>query len=284
MDFAEIRRVAITAIFSDDLLLEHLVLKGGSALNLVYDLEGRTSLDLDFSMHSDFPDLNDARRRLFRALRDRFDAARFVVFDEQLKPKPPLDVEDTTPWWGGYELRFKLIEREKYERLRASPDKLRINATVTGGRQLRTFTVDFSKCEYTKGNAEHELDHFTIHVYTPEMIVIEKLRAICQQMPDYPYGGVRRPARARDFYDIHRVVTRLGVDLASEDNLELAKHIFAAKHVPLSLLPKIAEYREFHRPDWPSVQNSASDAVEGFDFYFNFVIEQTERLQSLWVE
>lgn len=284
MDFAEIRRVAITAIFSDDLLLEHLVLKGGSALNLVYDLEGRTSLDLDFSMHSDFPDLNDARRRLFRALRDRFDAAGFVVFDEQLKPKPPLDVEDTTPWWGGYELRFKLIEREKYERLRASPDKLRINATVTGGRQLRTFTVDFSKCEYTKGSAEHELDHFTIHVYTPEMIVIEKLRAICQQMPDYPYGGVRRPARARDFYDIHRVVTRLGVDLASGDNLELAKHIFAAKHVPLSLLPKIAEYREFHRPDWPSVQNSASDAVEGFDFYFNFVIEQTERLQSLWVE
>lgn len=65
MDFDEIRRVTITALFSDEVLFEHLVLKGGNALSLVYGLTDRTSLDLDFSMDADFPDIEDARRRLF---------------------------------------------------------------------------------------------------------------------------------------------------------------------------------------------------------------------------
>jgi hypothetical protein len=108
--------------------------------------------------------------------------------DEALEPKPKLG-EDTKPWWGGYELRFKLIDRSRYETLKGRPDKLRMGATVTGPKQERTFTVDLSKCEYTVGKAEQEFDHFTIFVYTPEMIVIEKLRAICQQMADYPHRG-----------------------------------------------------------------------------------------------
>lgn len=283
MDFAEVRRVAITAMFSDDRLLEHLVLKGGNALSLVYGLSSRTSLDLDFSMDSDFPDINDARERLFRALHERFDAVGFVVFDEQLKPKPRLDREDTKPWWGGYELRFKIIEQQKYQAFKNRPDKLRINATVTGEKQERTFSVDLSKCEYTEGKVSRELDYYTIYVYTPEMIVIEKLRAICQQMPEYPHKGYPS-ARARDFYDIFRVVTKLGIDLANGDNLDLARHIFEAKRVPLSLLVKIGDHREFHRPDWPAVRDSATEAVEEFDFYFDFVLGQVARLKALWME
>ena len=283
MDFAEIRQVTVTAIFSDDWLLDHLVLKGGNALNLVYDLGGRTSLDLDFSMRADFPDLEDARRRIFHALRERFDAAGYVVFDEQFDPKPRLRGEDAKPWWGGYEVRFKLIEREKYERLKARVEKLRLNAMVTGAGQERTFSIDVSKFEYTEGKAKRELDYFTIYVYTPEMIAIEKLRAICQQMPEYEHRG-RSTARARDFYDIHRVVTKLDVDLAKRDNIELAKHIFAAKRVPLEFLSKIAAQRQFHRRDWPAVQASALDAVDGFDFYFDFVLSQVDRLKVLWVE
>jgi hypothetical protein len=234
-------------------------------------------------MDSDFADLPDARMRLFQGLHDRFDAMGFVVFDEQLEPKPRLKGADTKPWWGGYELRFKIIERQKYEVLKGRPDKLRINATVTGVNQERTFTVDLSKCEYTEGKVKQEFDYYTIYVYTPEMIVIEKLRAICQQMPDYTHRGFPS-ARARDFYDIHGAVTKVGIDLASKRNLEIARHMFAAKQVPLSLLAKIREQREFHRPDWPSVRGTASDTVEEFDFYFDFVVDQVERLKSLWVE
>ncbi len=43
MDFDEIRRVTITALFSDEVLFDHLVLKGGNALSLVYGLTERTS-------------------------------------------------------------------------------------------------------------------------------------------------------------------------------------------------------------------------------------------------
>lgn len=145
MDLAEIRRVAITAVFSDDLLLDLLVLKGGNAISLVYHLSSRTSLDLDFSLDSDFPDLADARTRLFRALHDRFDAKGVIVFDEHLEPKPQIKGEDSKPWWGGYELRFKLIDRVKYEVFKGRPEKLRINWMVTGSSQERTFTIDFQQ-------------------------------------------------------------------------------------------------------------------------------------------
>ena len=282
-DLNEIRRITITAIFSDDLLSEILVLKGGNALALVYGVSSRTSLDLDFSMNSDFSDVDEARERIFKAIRNRFDAMGLVVFDEKLEPKPRPRGEDTKPWWGGYELKFKIIEREKYEDLKGRPDKLRIDALVTGMNQERTFTVDLSKFEYTEGKVEHELDYFTIYVYTPEMIVIEKLRAICQQMPVYSHRGHRIP-RARDFHDIYSAVNKLGIDLASRQNLELARHIFSAKQVPLSLLPKIREYREFHRPDWPAVRDSVAGTIEGFDFYFDFVLGQVERLKPLWIE
>jgi predicted nucleotidyltransferase component of viral defense system len=48
LDYREIRRIAITAIFSDDFLFERVVLKGGNALSLALGLGNRTSLDLDF--------------------------------------------------------------------------------------------------------------------------------------------------------------------------------------------------------------------------------------------
>jgi hypothetical protein len=52
---------------------------------------------------------------------------------------------------------------------------------VVGPGQQRRFTIDLSKFEYTQGKLSKEIDHFQIFVYAPEMIAIEKLRAICQQ-------------------------------------------------------------------------------------------------------
>ena len=46
------------------------MLKGGNALSLVHGLSERTSLDLDFSMDADFADVEDARRRIFYAVKD----------------------------------------------------------------------------------------------------------------------------------------------------------------------------------------------------------------------
>ena len=68
LDFQAVRRIATTALFSDDVLFEKVVLKGGNALNLVLGVSDRTSLDLDFSIENDSEDIEDARRRIFAAL------------------------------------------------------------------------------------------------------------------------------------------------------------------------------------------------------------------------
>ena len=283
MDFAEVRRLTIVALFSDDLLFEQLVLKGGNALSLVYDLSPRTSLDLDFSLENDFTDLDDTRNRIFNAIRERFASAGFVVFDESFEPKPQVPRPDQQAWWGGYELKFKLIEQAKYKALGGSLEAIRRNALVVGPEQQRKFSVDMSKGEYCKGKVERELDSYTIYVYSPEMIVVEKLRAICQQMPEYTQR-IHPSPRARDFYDIWRVVTETSLDMAMPEIFELVQHIFAAKKVPLALLAKVSDHREAHRPDWPAVVSAVAQELNEFDFYFNFVVEQISVLEPLWVE
>jgi len=137
LDFTSIRRLIITALFADDKLMDKLVLKGGNALSLIYELSTRTSLDLDFSIEKDFEDPEEIRQLILRTLQDRFDSAGYVVFDLVLKPKPRLDQPDEMPWWGGYELTFKIIEKQKDQRLRTQLDKMRIDALVIGPNQQR---------------------------------------------------------------------------------------------------------------------------------------------------
>jgi hypothetical protein len=99
------------------------------------------------------------------------------------------------------------------------------------------------------------------------MIALEKLRAICQQMPEYSPN--RTPsARARDFFDIYQIHAITGLRIGSQENKKLLRHIFAAKDVPLDFLQLIAAQREFHRPDWDSVRLSINnDNLKEFDFY-----------------
>jgi Nucleotidyl transferase AbiEii toxin, Type IV TA system len=100
VDPAEIRKIAIIAMFSDDVLLNILVLKGGNAIDLVHGLSARGSFDIDFSMEGDFADLTQIRTRIFRALRDRFDSAGMIVFDEKFGPKPDVRREGLDERWG----------------------------------------------------------------------------------------------------------------------------------------------------------------------------------------
>ena len=178
---------------------------------------------------------------------------------------------------------FKVTERSRYDESKGDLDALRRDSLVIGSAQQRVFTIDLSKYEYVAGKVELELDDYTIYVYSPEMIAIEKLRAICQQMPDYPLR--RHPtARARDFYDIHLIAVTSGMDFSTSVNLELTRQIFAAKEVPLEFLSRIKDEREFHRPDWDSVRASSSGDVADFDYYFDFVTSRAESMKALWEE
>ena len=53
MDFHKIKLITNPALLSDDILLGIFVLKGGNALELVYEITNRGSIDIDFSMEGD---------------------------------------------------------------------------------------------------------------------------------------------------------------------------------------------------------------------------------------
>lgn len=282
MDLDAIRRTSIIALFSDDTLFERLVLKGGNAMSLVYRLGNRASLDLDFSIDGDFSDVNDARDRIFRALEGQFSTAGYSLFDWIFEPKPLSPNPEKGDRWGGYIVEFKLIEKHLYEKLGGEIAAIRRQSLVTGPLQKRIFRIELSKFEFCRNSNEVEMDDYTVRVYTPEMLAIEKLRALCQQLPTYK-GRVHKTARARDFYDIFVLVDEADVRIGPEISPVLSE-VFAAKEVPLVLLSELGTSREFHRVDWPAVQDSVSAKLQPYDFYFDFVIERTASLESLWKE
>ena len=282
MDFFEkVRRLTITALFSDDVLFDQLVLKGGNAITLVHGFGRRASFDLDFSLKGDFPDIEDSKSRAFRALAKGFWAAGYTVFDTKFVLKPILRGPDERPWVGGYELSFKLLKTPDYEPRRRQPAKMQREALTVGPNQKRTLKVDISKNEYVEGKIDQELDYVAIRVYTPAMVAAEKLRALCQQMPEYVLR-TNHSGRARDFYDIFLAVTGAHVDLQSAESQMLITEMFAVKQVPLRLLGELESQRNFHRHDWPSVTAAVLDELKEFDFYFDFVLDQVRALEPLW--
>lgn len=279
----DIRRTAIVAMFSDDVLMEQLVLKGGNALDLVHGLTGRGSLDIDFSIEGDFDNLEEVEARCFRALRDRFDSVGLLVFDEKFLRKPSVQRAGQGERWGGYRIEFKLLPKEKAARLGEDLAARQRNAEVVGYAQEKVFSIEISKFEFCPQKERKELDDYTIYVYPLELIAAEKLRAICQQMPGYlPVRNKR--ARARDFYDIHTIVTSAVLDMSTTEFRELVRGVFAAKEVPLPLLGDIRGQREFHRADWPAVVQALTVPAEEYDFYFDFLVSEVDKLEPMWHE
>jgi len=208
------------------------------------------------------------------ALRRKLDGAGLILFDEKLTDRPRFVPPGGNPRHGGYHARFKVIEREFDEVLRHDQGQRR-------KYRHRTYEIDISKYEYCEGKERLPVGpSASIYVYTPLMIILEKLRALCQQMPEYPYRANPTP-RPEDFYDIHMVLEQTRVPL--DVDLELLRHIFAAKEVDPRLLRLLPATREFHRQYWDKVLVSAPGAGT-FDDHFDYVVDESARLQPLWVE
>lgn len=277
----QLRKIVITAIFSDDFLLDTLVLKGGNALSLIWQIGKRTSVDLDFSIEEDFPDLKDAERRLIQSVASKLSTFGFYTFDGSLTPKPKTPHNSR---WGGYVLEFKIIDTEYAQKLNYDVNQLRKQSLRFGNKKKPgRCKIDISKFEHTQGKTAVELDGCTCFVYTLPMIFAEKLRAICQQMEDYPH--VQKPrSRSRDFYDIWAILDARRLQPDTEEILTLISEIFASKDVPLSLLGKIHTVYDFHVQDWSEVQNDIAEPTHEFRYYFDFVVAQTKKLETLWVK
>ena len=280
MDLTAIRTTIITAIASDNTLLDLLVFKGGNALEIVHKIGQRSSLDMDYSMVADFTDTTTIATLLFNALRARFDPAGYVLFDEEFAPRP--ENREPGALWGGYSATFKLIDMKLHQQLGGQLDYIRRQSVAIGPNNRRTFKIEISAYEYCEGKIEVDIEGYILSVYSIEMIAVEKLRAICQQSLNYPLRRHPTP-RARDFYDIYAAVTEGGVDFADPAIHYLVKKVFDTKQVPIDLILEIRERREFHRQDWVTVQDAVRVRLKDFDYYFDLVLEETKKLQPLWV-
>jgi predicted nucleotidyltransferase component of viral defense system len=274
-----IKRLTIAALVADEMLMRVLVLKGGNAIDIAYDMSFRGSMDIDFSMERDFTEVekNKLIAEIKYHLEKEFLKENLCVFDIKFEERPSNIKEEVKSFWGGYLLKFKVIEKSKFDLHKENIESLRRNAIAVHPDNSTLFTVDISKFEYVAQKKPKDIEGAVVYVYSPEMLAIEKLRALCQQVPDYKkiILSMSSKSRARDFYDIYNLTKTFTIDYASSDNIELCKNIFDAKHVPLEFIRLIPDQREFHRQSWESVINTVNqkESLKEFDFYFDFVVD-----------
>lgn len=272
-----LKRLVIIGLVSDDDLMEKLVLKGGNALSLIYGITNRGSLDLDFSIEDTFDDeLASTMTKIEDNLSYVFDQEGYVLFDFVYKEQPVILSDDIKSFWGGYNLDFKIINKALF-----NPNDVASNrnyALKSHGAASPKFKIDISKHEYVEHKIVKDVEGYTVYVYGLEMILFEKVRAICQQTKEYSKiihsQEKAHKERARDFYDIYNILEENDINIYSEKNIELFNNIFDAKKVPLSYIKLVEEDREKHRQGFSSVTATVTrkETVKEFDFYFDFFI------------
>ena len=282
----KIKRIALIALASDDKLVEILVLKGGNAIDLAYkpksDTISRTSYDLDYSIEDgDFnEDEISISKRIEAALIQTFLESDYVIIDYKFLNKPKKIREEVADFWGGYKVEFKVIDKKTYDENKGDIHKVRRAAVSVNPDNSPVFELEFSKFEHVGKKVAINVDGYKIYVYTPEMIVFEKLRAICQQIPEYKevIASFNPRARARDFYDIHLIMEMHEISPTIKENIELIQNIFQAKKIPTHFIKEIRNNKSIHADNWQNVKDTISpyEKLQDFDYYFDFVVHNFE--------
>ena len=282
----EIKKLILKSLFADDELMEIFVLKGGNALDIAYKMHNRSSMDMDVSMDKDFNDYNleveSVKKKLEIAFEKIFINTDYTAFDFNIIIKPRNRDEGSNKTWGGYCLEFKVIESKIFDL--ENLELTRKQAIPLGKHDSRKFTVDISRFEYTEPKEEIEFENMNIFVYSPLMIVNEKLRAICQQMDEYTISKTKKQ-RARDFFDIHLILETLPKfkeEFYSEKNKVILTEIFNVKEVPLNLLNNIDKTYDYHEIGYSALESTVSGNLQPFKFYFDYVINLVKKLNSFW--
>ena len=265
-----------------DLLYKHFkVMDGPDEYEFLFDYFGKKTLKT--AMQNEQATTQEIASILFKDkdferlsrvfgeyLNEEFAEIGLVAYDVKFIKKPKTG---SIPEWRGYNLEFKLIEREKFEKFGDDIEAIRRNAIkINESTQEVKYTVDISSYEYVDKAIKKDIDGLILRVYTPEMILIEKVRALCQTMPKYKeiVSSARQKKRARDLYDIWMICQHFkNLNLTEE----VFKNIFAAKRVPLAFLDNFEILREQNREDWEVVRQTIShdEETKDYDYYFDFV-------------
>lgn len=280
MEISEIKSLILHALFLDDHLSELLVLKGGSALE-IYKLSGRSSLDLDFSLSKILKTITneDLKQMFYSAFNKYFKDKGFSIFSFKFESKPH-SANDLNCL--GYKILFKFLPTDIFDTVSSSgknSDKRLHQEFIKFAGRHDVIQIELSKHEFCKTHDRKNLDDgLVIYIYTPEMILIEKLRAICQQMPEYEFRK-RSSSRAKDFFDIYLLDNKYNIKerfIAYDQSLiKLTKDIFSIKKVDLSLIGKIDKCKSSHESSFQDLKDTVSNKenLESFDFYFDYVVD-----------
>ena len=180
-----------------------------------------------------------------------------------------------------YLLEFKVIDKEKFNEFKGDVDSIRRNA-IKLNNQSPKYEVEISAYEYVEGATTKELDGVILRVYTLEMILFEKIRALCQTMPEYSeiVKSARPKHRARDIYDIFIIFNSGTLNL----HKDMLSEIFKAKQVPLEFINNMEDLREHNRENWETVRSSISESdrnnLKDYDYYFDEVLKIIEPFKT----
>ena len=274
----------LVAIYSHDVLSEKMYLKGGQALRFVHGLKSRLSRDSDFSFPDKIKKENIFFGYLESAIKKEFLKNKLYVIDFKPTRKPKIKHTSSPDFWTGWAIEFKLITKEQ---LNLSKTRQFASAIVPEGFLTNKIPIDISEMEYCGSFETIKIKSIGIKVYSKPLLVLEKLRAICQSHPDYKYRNTHSN-RARDFYDIEQIYTQvLNEGKINDFFKELSKHIvkvFEAKDVPLSLINSCLNNDEFLKSQeigWQEVQSTVRGLNQKFSYYIQTIKSIVEKINLL---
>lgn len=297
MDQEQIRNIVITSIFSNDVLLSKLTLKGGHALEL-QGVNVRASQDIDLAISHNIKFTKEENEPLFRdSLTAGFAEVGYQVVNFTFNVRPrhknkiiedyehQSNLQDVV--WGGYHIKFGIMPQKRYIALENDHvENIGAHADTTWGNK-KNIEIDLSKDEYTEPREEKDLEGYTIYLYTPIMIIYEKIRASCQQLPQYKIGSTKE--RARDLFDIYELLIHnddLYEQMLNPENIYILKKMFKLKSVDFNLLLQINSYKKELFNDYqnnvlPQIRNEKDK--QDFDFIFNFAERLFKQIYNLVV-
>jgi hypothetical protein len=263
MNIEDVIDESVLAVFKDPILARRLVLKGGSALRLLDHERNRLSIDADFSVQGAITAEASYFTRIERALTRRFKPLGYGVLDFRYTPRPKRRKPELPDWWKGWLCQFKLLSLEFLD---LPLEAQRRRALIPEGSNSCIIDIDISEYEYCGAERKKTIRGVVIHGYTRELLAMEKLRAICQQHPDYRFRSSKN--RARDFYDIYTLCSQMDEGFIRRCRKHLPA-VFTAKDVPLSLLKSLwdVDFLSVQRSGFVQVADSTKGIVRDFDVY-----------------
>ena len=266
----EVINQAIVAIYQSPRLSNLLVLKGGGALRLFDGLDARQSIDADFSTREMIDkDATSVFKDMESCLSKAFGARGYDILDFKATRRPKRIRQGFPQWWGGWACEFKIIDHK--HRGKSHEMKRRLALTPEGANSPR-IKIDLSEHEFCGKPRTKTVKSTKIYAYSRELLVLEKLRAICQQHPDYPFRQETKN-RARDFFDIYSLTPEIDKVFISRCRKNL-KPVFEAKEVPLQILDALANDEAFvdgFRRGFDQVKDTVRGRVDDFDVYLEHV-------------